>query len=50
MSIDQWAERAARACERHGLIDCRHWFGRAEGGRIVAFVATKGGVSAQRRT
>jgi SAM-dependent methyltransferase len=41
MPIDDWAERAARVCMRHGLGEPRHWFGQAEEGRIVAFVVRK---------
>jgi SAM-dependent methyltransferase len=39
--VDAWAERAARVCARHGLVDARHWHGSAEEGKIVAFVVRK---------
>ena len=39
--VDAWAERAARVCARHGLVDPLHWFGKAEEGKIVAFVVRR---------
>jgi SAM-dependent methyltransferase len=41
--VDAWAERAGRVFARNGFVDARHWYGRAEDGKIVAFVATRTG-------
>jgi ubiquinone/menaquinone biosynthesis C-methylase UbiE len=39
--VDEWAPPTAAICERYGLVDAQHWFGRAEDGKIVAFVVRK---------
>jgi SAM-dependent methyltransferase len=39
--VDVWAADVASICERHGLVDARHWHGRAEDGKIIAFVVRK---------
>jgi ubiquinone/menaquinone biosynthesis C-methylase UbiE len=40
--VDDWAAKTAAICERYGLTDAKRWFGRAEDGKIVAFVVRKG--------
>ena len=39
--VDGWAERTAAICAHNGLVDARHWRGRAEDGKIVAFVVRR---------
>ncbi len=39
--LDVWASRTAAVCERHGLVDAKHRYGKAENGKIVAFVVRK---------
>jgi SAM-dependent methyltransferase len=43
IAVDAWAERTAGICARHGLVEPRHWNGRAEDGGIVAFVVRRVG-------
>lgn len=40
-AVDEWATRLGKLCASHELVDARHWYGRAENGKIVAFVVRK---------